>query len=209
MHLRERITSSRERKNCTRQYTQKTLAKVQRPQAGDPDLPRQTQPKKAGLREGEILQELRKAPAPSDLDNAQNLSDAKPLRGFAATKFSLPPTPYWSKSHSASCSNSFASNTRETYRPSTRRCVSNTRSWRLSAKTNLSRHVIFKGPHFDSTGLLDVRTHFKPTETFQYTHFSSCHPASCKKGFVKGEALRYLRNNSVREFRKGHSELQK
>ena len=44
-----------------------------------------------------------------------------------------------------------------------------------------------------------MKTFFKPTETFQYTHFSSCHPISVKKGFVKGEALRLLRNNSVAE----------
>ena len=39
-------------------------------------------------------------------------------------------------------------------------------------------------------------THFKPTETFQYTHFSSCHPPGVRKGFIKGEALRLLRTNS-------------
>ena len=39
----------------------------------------------------------------------------------------------------------------------------------------------------------------KPTETFQYTHFSSCHPHSVKKGFVKGEALCLLPTNSVKE----------
>ena len=39
----------------------------------------------------------------------------------------------------------------------------------------------------------------KSTETFQYTHFSSCHPHSVKKGFVKGEALCLLRTNSVKE----------
>ena len=39
----------------------------------------------------------------------------------------------------------------------------------------------------------------KPTKTFQYTHFSSCHPPSVKKGFVKGEALCLLRTNSVKE----------
>ena len=44
--------------------------------------------------------------------------------------------------------------------------------------------------------ILDVRTHFKPTETFQYTHFGSCHPQGVKKGFIKGEALRLLRTNS-------------
>ena len=46
--------------------------------------------------------------------------------------------------------------------------------------------------------LLDVRTHFKPTETFQYTHFSSCHPTNTKRGFIKGEALRLLRTNSIK-----------
>ena len=43
---------------------------------------------------------------------------------------------------------------------------------------------------------LDVRTHFKPTETFQYTHFNSCHPPGVRKGFIKREALRLLRTNS-------------
>ena len=41
-----------------------------------------------------------------------------------------------------------------------------------------------------------MRAHFKPTETFQYTYFSSCHPPGVKKGFIKGEALRLLRTNS-------------
>ena len=49
-------------------------------------------------------------------------------------------------------------------------------------------------PHHDS--ILDIKTHFKPTETFQYTHFSSSHPPGVKKGFVKGKALRLLRTNS-------------
>ena len=56
---------------------------------------------------------------------------------------------------------------------------------------------VFKGPRFAEGKILDVETHFKPTETFQYTHFSSCHPFSVKKGFIKGETLRLLRTNSV------------
>ena len=36
----------------------------------------------------------------------------------------------------------------------------------------------------------------KPTETFQYMHFSFCHSPGMKKGFIKGEALRLLRTNS-------------
>ena len=53
---------------------------------------------------------------------------------------------------------------------------------------------IYEGERFRSSSVLDVRTHFKPTETFQYTHFSSCHPTGVKKGFIKGEALRLLQN---------------
>ena len=43
-----------------------------------------------------------------------------------------------------------------------------------------------------------MKTHFKPTETFQYTEFSTCHPPGVKRGFIKGEALRLLRTNSSR-----------
>ena len=46
--------------------------------------------------------------------------------------------------------------------------------------------------------ILDVRTHFKTTETFQYKNFYSCHPPGVTKGFIKGEALRLLRTNSSR-----------
>ena len=55
---------------------------------------------------------------------------------------------------------------------------------------------IYKGERFKTESILEVRTLFKPTETFQYTHFSSCHPIGVKKGFIKGEALRLLRTNS-------------
>ena len=58
---------------------------------------------------------------------------------------------------------------------------------------------IYTGERFRSYSVLDVRTHFKPTETFQYTHFSSCHPPGVKKCFIKGEALRLLRTNSPRK----------
>ena len=44
--------------------------------------------------------------------------------------------------------------------------------------------------------VLDMRTHFKPTETFQDTFFTTCQPRGVKKGFAKGEALRLLRTNS-------------
>ena len=55
---------------------------------------------------------------------------------------------------------------------------------------------VYKGGRFDKESILDVQTHYKPTETFQYTNFYSCHPPGVKKGFIKGEALRLLRTNS-------------
>ena len=55
---------------------------------------------------------------------------------------------------------------------------------------------VYKGERFNRDSTLDVQTHYKQTETFQYTNFYSCHPPGVKKGFIKGEALRLLRTNS-------------
>ena len=60
-------------------------------------------------------------------------------------------------------------------------------------------HRGLQGTRHSTHKSLDLQTHFKPTETFQYTHFSSCHPFNSKKGFIKGEALRLLRTNSAKE----------
>ena len=63
-------------------------------------------------------------------------------------------------------------------------------------ETTFSDTTVYKGKRFEKESILDVRTHYKPTETFQYTNYNSFHPAGVKKGFVKGEALRLLRTNS-------------
>ena len=34
--------------------------------------------------------------------------------------------------------------------------------------------VVIKGDRLVEKTILDIKTHYKPTETFQYTHFSSC-----------------------------------
>ena len=49
---------------------------------------------------------------------------------------------------------------------------------------------------FSQTNLLDLKTYFKPTNTFQYLHFASSYPRSVFKGLVKGEAIRFLRSNT-------------
>ena len=61
---------------------------------------------------------------------------------------------------------------------------------------NFLETIVYKGERFKEESVLDLRTHFKPTETFQYTHFSSCHQYGVKRGFIKGRALRLLRTNS-------------
>ena len=57
----------------------------------------------------------------------------------------------------------------------------------------------FKGLRLSTLKILDSQTHFKPIKTFKYANFSSCHPCKTKKGFIKGEAFRRLRTNSVKE----------
>ena len=77
---------------------------------------------------------------------------------------------------------------------------------------------IHKGYRFGRESILDVRTHFKPTESFQYTEYSSCHPPGIRKGFLKGEALRLLRtlqgkllkrtfNNSKENYKRGVTQI--
>jgi len=63
-------------------------------------------------------------------------------------------------------------------------------------QTNVLDTTVYKGARFKTESVLDVCTHFKPTETFQYTHFSTCRQSGVKRGSIKGEALRLLRTNS-------------
>ena len=56
--------------------------------------------------------------------------------------------------------------------------------------------TIYKGPRFQEKGLFDIKTYFKPTNSFQYLHYSTCHPKSTLKGIIKGETVRFLRSTS-------------
>lgn len=56
--------------------------------------------------------------------------------------------------------------------------------------------IVYKGRRFESTGILDLRTHIKVTNKQLYVHANSYHPLSVKKAIAKGEATRYLRTNS-------------
>ena len=55
---------------------------------------------------------------------------------------------------------------------------------------------LYKGERFAKEGILDIKTHIKPTNTQQYVHASFAHPPGTGWGIIKGEILRYLRTNS-------------
>ena len=59
---------------------------------------------------------------------------------------------------------------------------------------------IFKGASFSDCGLLDTKTFNKTFSRFLYLPFTSFHPLSVKKAFIKGEAVRFLRNSSCVTF---------
>ena len=56
--------------------------------------------------------------------------------------------------------------------------------------------AVYKGERFQKDAILDIKIRYKPTETFQYTHYTSCHPPGVKRGFIKGEVIRLQRTNS-------------
>ena len=65
-----------------------------------------------------------------------------------------------------------------------------------TTETTFSDTIVYNGGRFRSENIIDIKTHFKTTETFQYTYFSTCHLTATTRGFVKGEALRLLRTKS-------------
>ena len=56
----------------------------------------------------------------------------------------------------------------------------------------------YKGEKFETTGILDVKTHIKHTNKQLYVH-ASYHPPATKLAIAKGEAKRYLRTNSTKQ----------
>ncbi len=56
--------------------------------------------------------------------------------------------------------------------------------------------TVYKGKRFTKSRILDIKTHTKPTETYQYLHRTSCHPDSVFRGFIKGTVISRIRTNS-------------
>ena len=57
-----------------------------------------------------------------------------------------------------------------------------------------------KGERFQNESILDVRTHYKPTETFQYTNFHSCHPPGVKKRIYQRRSFQNSENKFLRDY---------
>ena len=56
--------------------------------------------------------------------------------------------------------------------------------------------VVSKVERFQNEVIFDVKTQYKPNETFRYTHCSSCLPPGVKRGCIKGEENILLRTES-------------
>ena len=56
--------------------------------------------------------------------------------------------------------------------------------------------MIYKGKRFEETDILDIKCHTKKTGTGQFLHRSSCHLQPIFEGFLKGEIIRYVKNNN-------------
>ena len=61
--------------------------------------------------------------------------------------------------------------------------------------SNFLDTTVFKGERFNKQAILDIHTHFKPTETFQYTHFPSYHSPGVRKGLAKGLSAKSVVEN--------------
>ena len=68
---------------------------------------------------------------------------------------------------------------------------------------------VYKDTRFKDQSILDVKAYFKPTETFQYTHFTSCHPPSRKKWICQRRGLTNCYNKLPDTFEENISKFKK
>ena len=59
------------------------------------------------------------------------------------------------------------------------------------SEASFSDTTIHRGERLNRDSVLDLRNHFKPTETFQFTLYVTCHPAGAKKALLKGKSHDY------------------
>ena len=66
----------------------------------------------------------------------------------------------------------------------------------LKSHTDFLDIHIFKGNRFAESGKLDMKTYFKSINSFVYLQRNSCHSKHVFSGFIKGEAIRHIRNTN-------------
>jgi uncharacterized protein (UPF0297 family) len=59
--------------------------------------------------------------------------------------------------------------------------------------------TVYKGLKYETTGYLDYKVYFKPTDSHQLLHKKSFHPPHTFKGIVKSQIIRFHRNSSDRK----------
>ena len=67
------------------------------------------------------------------------------------------------------------------------------------SEASFSDTTIYGGERLNRESVLDLRNHFKPTETFQFTFYVTCHPAGAKKGSAKMKESRLLGIDSSKQ----------
>ena len=67
------------------------------------------------------------------------------------------------------------------------------------SEASFSDTTIYRGERLNRESVLHLRNHFKPTETFQFTFYVTCHPAGAKKGSAKRKESRLLGMDSSKE----------
>ncbi|KAL2076395.1 hypothetical protein ACEWY4_027999 [Coilia grayii] len=60
-------------------------------------------------------------------------------------------------------------------------------------EVNFLDTIIYKGPQFQQTGLLDFKVYFKDTDTHSLLHKTSFHPTHTFRGILKSQLLRFHR----------------
>lgn len=76
----------------------------------------------------------------------------------------------------------------------------NKQSKSIQLKAEIHTHTVnfldittYKGPQFNTTGILDTKVYFKPTDTHALLHKNSYHPKHTYEGIVKSQLLRFHR----------------
>ena len=67
------------------------------------------------------------------------------------------------------------------------------------SEASFSDTTVHRGERLKRDSVLHLRNYFKPTETFQFTFYVTCHPAGAEEGSAKRKESRLLGINSSKQ----------